>query len=99
MPKPGLNAAGVDAAKARAFRRSELVALDVAGIAEAKTGLLVTIRRSKTEQKGEGVAIAIAGVTSPALPGLCGNGWMLPVSKLARSFGQSTRAAPWPRTD
>jgi site-specific recombinase XerD len=45
---------------AGAFRRSELVALDVADIAEAKTGLLVTIRRSKTDQEGEGVTIAIA---------------------------------------
>jgi site-specific recombinase XerD len=45
---------------AGAFRRSELVALDVADIAEAKTGMLVTIRRSKTDQEGEGVTIAIA---------------------------------------
>jgi site-specific recombinase XerD len=45
---------------AGAFRRSELVALDVADIAEAKTGLLITIRRSKTDQEGEGVTIAIA---------------------------------------
>jgi integrase len=37
-----------------------LVALDVADVAEAKTGLLVTIRRSKTDQEGEGVTIAIA---------------------------------------
>jgi site-specific recombinase XerD len=45
---------------AGAFRRSELVALDVADLAEAKTGLLVTIRRSKTDQEGEGITIAIA---------------------------------------
>ena len=45
---------------AGAFRRSELVALDVADIAETETGLLVTIRRSKTDQDGEGVTIAIA---------------------------------------
>jgi site-specific recombinase XerD len=45
---------------AGAFRRSELVALDVADITEAKTGLLVTIRRSKTDQEGEGITIAIA---------------------------------------
>src|ERR1700722_14146485 len=44
---------------AGAFRRSELVALDVTDIAEAKTGLLVTIRRSKTDQEGEGITIAI----------------------------------------
>jgi site-specific recombinase XerD len=45
---------------AGAFRRSELVALDVSDITEVKTGLLVTIRRSKTDQEGEGVTIAIA---------------------------------------
>jgi site-specific recombinase XerD len=45
---------------AGAFRRSELVALDVADIAETETGLLVAIRRSKTDQEGEGVTIAIA---------------------------------------
>ena len=39
-----------------AFRRSELVALDVADIAESKDGLLVTIRRSKTDQEGDDLA-------------------------------------------
>ena len=47
-------------ASAGAFRCSELVVLDVADIAETETGLLVTIRRSKTYQEGEGVTIAIA---------------------------------------
>src|SRR6266446_10063629 len=45
---------------AGAFRRSELVALDVADIQETETGLLVTIRHSKTDQEGRGVTIAIA---------------------------------------
>jgi site-specific recombinase XerD len=43
-----------------ALRRSELVALDVADIAETETGLLVTIRHSKTDQEREGAIIAIA---------------------------------------
>jgi site-specific recombinase XerD len=43
-----------------AFRRSELVALDVADIAETETGLLVTIRHSKTDQEAEGETIAIS---------------------------------------
>src|SRR6202165_2706931 len=34
---------------AGAFRRSELVALDVSDIAETETGLLVTLRRGKTD--------------------------------------------------
>jgi hypothetical protein len=45
---------------AGAFRRSELVALHVADVAENETGLLVRIRSSKTDQEGEGVTIAIA---------------------------------------
>jgi site-specific recombinase XerD len=45
---------------AGAFRRSELVALDVADIEENETGLLVAIRGSKTDQEREGVTIAIA---------------------------------------
>lgn len=43
-----------------ALRRSELVALDVADIEETETGLLVTIRGSKTDQKRVGATIAIA---------------------------------------
>jgi site-specific recombinase XerD len=45
---------------AGAFRRSELVALDVADIAETETGMLATIRGSKTDQERQGVTIAIA---------------------------------------
>src|ERR1700753_4233759 len=45
---------------AGAFRRSELVALDVADIEETPAGLRVTIRQSKTDQDGEGATIAIA---------------------------------------
>ncbi len=42
-----------------AFRRSELVALDVSDLEETDEGLRVTIRRSKTDQEGRGVTIAI----------------------------------------
>jgi site-specific recombinase XerD len=45
---------------AGAFRRSELVALNVADVAENETGLLVTIRASKTDQERQGETIAIA---------------------------------------
>jgi integrase len=44
---------------AGAFRRSELVALDVEDVAECETGLRITIRHSKTDQEGEGATIAI----------------------------------------
>lgn len=42
-----------------ALRRSELVALDVADVAEDRNGLLVTVRRSKTDQLGTGMVKAI----------------------------------------
>jgi site-specific recombinase XerD len=44
---------------AGAFRRSELVALDVADLEGTSEGLLVTIRRSKTDQEGLGRKVAI----------------------------------------
>jgi site-specific recombinase XerD len=44
---------------AGAFRRSELVALDVADLEETEDGLRVIIRRSKTDQEGQGQTIAI----------------------------------------
>jgi site-specific recombinase XerD len=42
-----------------AFRRSELVALDAADVAITREGLVVTIRRSKTDQEAEGRKIGI----------------------------------------
>jgi len=44
---------------AGAFRRSELVALTVADLTEVPDGYRVTIRRSKTDQTGEGAEIVI----------------------------------------
>ncbi len=44
---------------AGAFRRSELVALEVADLAFEPEGVRVTIRRSKTDQEGRGHEIAI----------------------------------------
>jgi integrase len=44
---------------AGAFRRSELVALDVADLQETDYGFRVLIRRSKTDQEGRGETIAI----------------------------------------
>ena len=44
---------------AGAFRRAELVALTVADLTEVPDGLRVLIRRSKTDQTGEGQEIAI----------------------------------------
>jgi site-specific recombinase XerD len=50
-----------------AFRRSELVALDVADIAFQREGLVVTLRRSKTDQEGKGTEKGIPFAGAPAL--------------------------------
>jgi site-specific recombinase XerD len=44
---------------AGAFRRSELIALDLADVEQVADGLLVTIRRLKTDQEGRAGTIAI----------------------------------------
>lgn len=44
---------------AGAFRRSELVALDVADIEHVRQGMIITLRRSKTDQAGAGRKIGI----------------------------------------
>ena len=44
---------------AGAFRRSELVALNVEDLEESPEGMLVTLRRSKTDQEGLGRRVAI----------------------------------------
>src|SRR5438128_10470387 len=44
---------------AGAFRRSELVALNVEDIEETPEGMLVMLRRSKTDQEGLGRRVAI----------------------------------------
>ena len=44
---------------AGAFRRSELVALDVTDLEFCESGLRVTVRKSKTDQEGQGATVAI----------------------------------------
>jgi integrase len=50
---------------AGAFRRSELVGLDVADCAFGKDGLTVTLRRSKTDQEGQGRKVGIPYGANP----------------------------------
>lgn len=51
---------------AGAFRRSELAALDLADLDFGRDGLIVTLRRSKTDQEGEGRTIGIPYGSDPA---------------------------------
>jgi integrase len=50
---------------AGAFRRSELVALDVDDLRSTAAGLVVTLRRSKTDQEGAGREVGIPRGTNP----------------------------------
>jgi integrase len=51
---------------AGAFRRSELVGLDVADVEFKREGLVVTLERSKTDQEGAGRKIGIPYGSNPA---------------------------------
>jgi len=51
---------------AGAFRRSELVNLDVEDLLFGRGGLVVTIRRSKTDQEGQGRRVGIPYGSTPA---------------------------------
>jgi site-specific recombinase XerD len=51
---------------AGAFRRSELVGLDVADARQTADGLVVTIRRSKTDQEGAGREVGVPYGSTPA---------------------------------
>lgn len=50
---------------AGAFRRSELVALDAADVQFTNDGLIITLRRSKTDQEGEGRKVGIPYGSNP----------------------------------
>jgi integrase len=51
---------------AGAFRRSELVALDVSDLGFTDDGLVIQIRRSKTDQVGDGRSVGIPYGSTPA---------------------------------
>jgi integrase len=53
---------------AAALRRSELVALDVEDLEETSNGILLHIRRSKTDQAGEGQTVGVPGDGSRIKP-------------------------------
>jgi integrase len=68
---------------AGALRRSELVALDFDDVQEDADGLVLAIRRSKTDQEAEG---EIRGLPYGSHPATCryehgGLGWRLQISQ------------------
>lgn len=68
---------------AGAFRRSELVALDVEDVQWADEGMILHLRRSKTDQVGRGRAVAIPAVRGRFCPCRALRRW-LEVAKLER---------------
>jgi hypothetical protein len=71
---------------ALAARRSELVALDVADLAECPEGLRVTIRRSKTDQEGAGAVVAVCR-GSIACPVAAVKDWLAAANRRRASRG------------
>lgn len=61
---------------AGAFRRSELVSLMVADIEQAKQGLIVHLRRSKTDQDGRGRKVAIPFARGAVCPVMALQEWL-----------------------
>ena len=61
---------------AGAFRRGELVALTVADIEQAKQGLIVYLRFSKTDQEGQGRKIAIPFARGAVCPVMALSQWL-----------------------
>ena len=63
---------------AGAFRRSELVGLDVEDIAEVEDGLRITLAPSKADQEGEGIVIGIPYGSNPVTcPVRAWRAWLL----------------------
>lgn len=61
---------------AAALRRSELVALDVADLSFVSEGLVITLRRSKTDQAGEGRKIGVPWGRTAACPVRAVRAWL-----------------------
>lgn len=61
---------------AAALRRSELVALDLADITVQPEGLRLVIRRSKTDQGGEGAVLPVNRTGRPTCPAAAFEAWV-----------------------
>jgi len=68
---------------AGAFRRSELIAVDCQDVERTATGMIITIRRSKTDQDGRGRRIHIPCGDEPTCPVVALERW-LALSKVTK---------------
>jgi integrase len=83
---------------AGAFRRSELVSLDVADVSFNSDGLVVTLRRGKTDQEGVGRKVGLPFGSNPlTCPVRALRAW-LDVAVIARGpiFAPSIATGTWP---
>lgn len=71
---------------AGAFRRSELVSLDVAGVSFTADGLVIQLRRSKTDQEASVAKSVCRSVPTylPAPCARCASGWSARTSGAGR---------------
>jgi hypothetical protein len=71
---------------AGAFRRSELAAIDYASLTFTQDGLVIDLRRSKTDQEAAGrkVGIPFGKEEAPALSAPCTAGWPVPAHRWSR---------------
>jgi site-specific recombinase XerD len=80
-----------------AGRRSEIVGLDVADVRETEHGLIVTIRRSKTDQEGAGADVAVP-FGSVACPVKALKAWLeaagIESGPIFRPIGKGGRVSP-----
>ncbi len=76
-----------------AFRRSELVALDAEDLEETRDGLIVRIRRSKTDQEAEGRSVGIPQGREQAVCPL----WALEIWKAAAKIERGPLFRPMNR--
>ena len=74
-----------------AFRRSELVALEVGDVAVVDEGLKVTIRRSKGDQEGEGQLVAIGRTGTATCPVASYEAWIAAAAITGRAFRSINR--------
>ena len=78
---------------AAALRRSELVALTAADAAFTARGLVLAVRRSKTDQEGLGRTIGIPPAQGPVCPVRALRDWLATAAGLKRA-GESETPAP-----
>jgi site-specific recombinase XerC len=84
---------------AGAFRRSEVVSLDVAEVTFSSDGLIVQLRRSKTDREGEGRKVGLPFGSNPlTCPVRALRSWLtVAATRSGRSSAPST-ATPMSRT-